>query len=1591
MSLYIVPFVTAADSESRRCVLCYELISADAEVTTSEKATLNKYCNEWAEVDSRVCKDAPYTEFRNASQRLDLFAQRSDVPNFTVHKTCCNGIRIRLKKKQDQTRKLPTLIPSSVDDYVETVKDTEQGPSRIRRQSSDRYRQKVCFICEEARDENVSYNNGGVGRCETNSAKKRLEESKDAWLMESNSRYILAAERLNVLILGCNEDVFAADVYYHKQCYNKFTSVLRHGMKTDETDSEVPSQILSLFLRNVEMRIILDQDAFLLNELCKDCKEISAEFGLDDSPPELRFTYRVKETLIRHFEEKIIFSKVGKYVVVHSSAVNALTYTASTLKGHGLREENVIRCFANLVRRKLGKENDDIRSEVYVPPTVSEFMDDLDSLSPVKCIFNAISLSINAERTIEFDGYAKASDSAQGEKIAAISDCWERLLTNKRTATATALSLTLHRTTGSKEATQLLKKCGFGISYNDVRLITNSWAKEVSMSHKGMLPKGFQKKKSVHVTFDNSDGKQQTLIGDNTTHHTNGTIFQLINDSEQNSDALSDNDSLPDEENKEKKVNFGNFRIPIQRNRKPPPSFPEFSDKYKTSELLDVALQRDIAWVMVGCIGEKCNRDLNQFTGLLDPVGSWTAFMKDTSVVKTSKCLLEYLPVVPLPPKDNVIKWYLDMILQMAEDLEIEHIFVHADEAVISKIYMIMWLHEQKYDKLVPLLGGFHLLLVYLKILYKKYGCLGFDQWWVASGAIKEKSVKQAIEGKHYYRGIGLHKQSVNALLRCKIMKNLPVDNDIISLISKIRCNPNPETLQALLNHVPFKEYCTNLLVSKSGTQCQMMTHYVQDVSLLLALISAVREKTIELHVVAERVLLPKCFAFNHIHYARYLTAQHVNLQRIQIHKKEAWEDLVKDGFGGSLSGFPFSTIHGDLITECTINREVKVRGGPMRGGFSTSEDANDAFLKTSHVMAKIRSKLKERFAMLTSSVHKEITTGARKKHDGIVERLTRKLEENFDPFLNGPARHFMTGAQIDKSVISGLLSSDVAGERGFQKFVKERMMRTVDETDNGGNEDEINDDKRKVTFFDPIPKMKIKTGMEKEKKANKKLDTLKEDRQAFGVLVGKALTPTEALTYPLTSIPLSLADPDRSIRSQSTKSTLRNELISLSNAGKLNLETTSTKDWYVDGMLVVNSIEPQPTWKDFADVVLSYCIPKDKLSIRRLSIIFDSYDQSSIKQMTQMKRGYSANRVFITSLKQKMPQGQWFEAFLCNPENKIELIQAIVRRLTSDSVRSRLEFELLVTEETRTILITTDRVMELESSNHIEADTRLILEASKSPNDVVIRSADTDVLMLMCYAQIKLDIRQKWMMMIDKETYVDIEDIRSYFGDELCLILPAYHSITGCDTTSFPANVGKLRPFNKMMKHQSMNLLRNLGEDVNSFLDLSDALMFYHTVMYGGKPNETITDTRVRMFKSQKEKSSVNLIADEASVTQHLLRADLQTYIWKQCTFQNMTIPSIEGRGWYLKDDLILPMWFEGNQIPPSLVRSKKRCVKKGENTKSAKKKKFCENEKTFNESSRGDSSSSSSDSSSDTSSDWEAWEDGDFDSDSSDNDPDW
>ena len=88
-------------------------------------------------------------------------------------------------------------------------------------------------------------------------------------------------------------------------------------------------------------------------------------------------------------------------------------------------------------------------------------------------------------------------------------------------------------------------------------------------------------------------------------------------------------------------------------------------------------------WVLISAIG---NKYLSSDKDSLEPIGSWNTFMKSFSSVKTHKFILEYLEVVPLPLGDNVCKWYMDNLSKEVGKLDLDCLFLHADEAVYSKL-----------------------------------------------------------------------------------------------------------------------------------------------------------------------------------------------------------------------------------------------------------------------------------------------------------------------------------------------------------------------------------------------------------------------------------------------------------------------------------------------------------------------------------------------------------------------------------------------------------------------------------------------------------------------------------------------------------------------------------------------------------------------------------------------------------------------------------------------------------------------------------------------------------------------------------------
>ena len=116
-----------------------------------------------------------------------------------------------------------------------------------------------------------------------------------------------------------------------------------------------------------------------------------------------------------------------------------------------------------------------------------------------------------------------------------------------------------------------------------------------------------------------------------------------------------------------------------------------------------------------------------------------------------------------------------------------------------------------------------------------------------------------------------------------------------------------------------------NKLLDHSGTMGSWVTDYLRDISAFLkSKIAAYRDKSMDLHLQAQRDLLPLLFAFNHPNYSRYLTYHHFELEGLKETNPSAYQKLKMYGMGASLTGRKFSTIPADLVTETTVNREAK-------------------------------------------------------------------------------------------------------------------------------------------------------------------------------------------------------------------------------------------------------------------------------------------------------------------------------------------------------------------------------------------------------------------------------------------------------------------------------------------------------------------------------------------------------------------------------------------------------------------------------------------------------------------------------------------
>ena len=262
-----------------------------------------------------------------------------------------------------------------------------------------------------------------------------------------------------------------------------------------------------------------------------------------------------------------------------------------------------------------------------------------------------------------------------------------------------------------------------------------------------------------------------------------------------------------------------------------------------------------------------------------------------------------------------------------------------------------------------------------------------------------------------------------------------------------------------------------------------------------------------------------------------------------------------------------------------------------------------------------------------------------------------------------------------------------------------------------------------------------------------------------------------------------------------------------------LELETAHI----LDGMAIVQMMKSAGA-STFGELASKYytaiTAPLAQSSCKEVHMVFDQYWSTSIKSGERSRRGSSNSlEVYIHGPSTPIPK-QWAK-YITNPQNKINSCDFLTKTMCSHGKEQLADGKKLVIgggyKDGKIAVSITNGASEftepLECS-HEETDTRLLTHAkhaSSSRSRVIIQSPDTDVLVLCATHFDSIGCEELWFKtgIRDHLRYVPVHRLSVKLGQKLCRCLPAFHALTGCDTTSALAGVSKKKAWERLSRNK--------------------------------------------------------------------------------------------------------------------------------------------------------------------------------------------
>ncbi|KAK5640660.1 hypothetical protein RI129_002639 [Pyrocoelia pectoralis] len=517
------------------------------------------------------------------------------------------------------------------------------------------------------------------------------------------------------------------------------------------------------------------------------------------------------------------------------------------------------------------------------------------------------------------------------------------------------LGLYLYNNVRSKKVIDLLHNMGVSCSYNDIRSLITSLAKNaVKTENHIYVPYGIQsvdqeKKNYIHSSIDNFDLNEETLSGKDTTHSMALVVFQ------EKLEDLDVDGKIPKES--KYSLSMEDVDIPFQKieryynpNKRPEPD--RLDNLQCSTTEHEYSRKVNFVWRFLRHLDKE------------KPFLGWTEYhdVLSTSSVKVAQ--IAYLPFLNNPPTDcDTIYTSMLRLVELAEHLNQHHIIITADLAIYSKAQEILWNKPARLDGKVTLqLGGMHLCLAFLASIGFLYKDSGLYDMLVETEIYAPNTCKQILEGKHYSRSIRSLILTSDALTRLLIdsfyewMEKEPLDEEVLShdILQDLKDGKfRKSALDTYLNALnPLFEKMKEFenIGSKSSPTFSYWLSFLDSVNLLLDYQSAERNGSFQLHLKCVFEMLPYLKAGGRHLYAKWVPIYLKDMNQLKLTQPEMYDYLERGNFVVKKTNEKtFNCVASDMALEQSINRDCKSSSGVV--GFTRKPTALLRWMMTRHIV----------------------------------------------------------------------------------------------------------------------------------------------------------------------------------------------------------------------------------------------------------------------------------------------------------------------------------------------------------------------------------------------------------------------------------------------------------------------------------------------------------------------------------------------------------------------------------------------------------------------------------------------------------------